>query len=819
MHVLNHVGKYFKVRGPLNVARPVQGWPLIVQAGASDSWGRQLAAETAEMIFSPGGLIADCQSYYNDVKARAAVAGRDPEHVKILTGCLVVVGDTDAEARAKRAKLDSLVHPDSGALLRCRSIGMDASKFDLNAPLPDIPETNQSKSGRDRVVARARRDNLTVGQLAQILGAYGGLSMVGTAKTIADKMEEYFDAKACDGFNIMFPWVPGGLDEFVDHVVPELQRRGVFRKEYEGKTLRENLGLPRPPNRFFLKDGGVQMTQPRLGGHILAAALVAQGIDHVFEVPGESFLDTLDGLHDTSNSLKLVTCRFEAGAVNMAEAYGKLKGRPAAAMVTRGPGACHGSIGVHIAMQDSTPMLLFVGQIPHEDTGRDAFQEVDYRQMFAPLAKWVTQIDHAHRIPEIVAHAVDVAVSGRPGPVVIALSEEMQKHSVSVPDLKRVPVSPAHPDPAALQKLRAMLAMAAKRPIAVVGGSCWTEAGRAALGNFLVRNNIPVTVGFRRQAHYDGAQANFAGDLGVGSDPGLIRKIAEADLILALGSRLGDAVTQGYTLLDMAGAVPIIQVLPDGAEIGRVFRPALGIVSDLNVFAHEVAALEPVTASWSAWTRELRSLREAQRAVPNYEGGLNLGTVMRELETMLSEDAIVTTDAGNFAGWATRFLNFSDRQRYIGPTNGAMGYSVPAAIGASITFPGRMVVSMVGDGGFMMTGQELATAFHHGSAPIVLVFNNNQFGTIRMHQERAYPWRVSGTQVTNPDFSKYIEAFGGHGEVVSETAAFAPAFRRAVGSGKPAVIELRMNPDQITTRATVADLRAGKPPPPSTSGA
>ncbi|MGA3001147.1 MAG: thiamine pyrophosphate-dependent enzyme [Acetobacteraceae bacterium] len=560
------------------------------------------------------------------------------------------------------------------------------------------------------------------------------------------------------------------------------------------------------------------MTQPRLGGHILAAALVAQGIDHVFEVPGESFLDTLDGLHETRNSLKLVTCRFEAGAVNMAEAYGKLKGRPAAAMVTRGPGACHGSIGVHIAMQDSTPLLLFVGQIPHEDTGRDAFQEVDYRQMFAPLAKWVTQIDHAHRIPEIVAHAVDVAVSGRPGPVVIALSEEMQKHSVSVPDLPRVPVSPAHPDPAALQKMRDMLA-AAKRPIAVVGGSCWTEAGRAALGKFLRQNDIPVAVGFRRQAHYDGAQANFAGDLGVGSDPGLIRKIGEADLILALGSRLGDAVTQGYTLLDMAGAVPIIQVLPDGAEIGRVFRPALGIVADLNVFAHAVAALEPVAPSWSAWTRELRSLREAQRAVPNYEGSLNLGTVMRELEALLSEDAIVTTDAGNFAGWATRFLNFSDKQRYIGPTNGAMGYSVPAAIGASITFPGRMVVSMVGDGGFMMTGQELATAFHHGSAPIVLVFNNNQFGTIRMHQERAYPWRVSGTQVTNPNFAKYIEAFGGHGEVVSDTAGFAPAFRRAVDSGKPAVIELRMNPDQITTRATVADLRAGKTPPPDPSGA
>ncbi len=553
-------------------------------------------------------------------------------------------------------------------------------------------------------------------------------------------------------------------------------------------------------------------TAARHGGRVLADALVAQGIDHVFEVPGESFLDTLDGLYDQGGRLKVVTCRFEAGATNMADAYGKLTGRPAAAFVTRGPGACHGAIGVHVAYQDSTPMLLFVGQIPHEDTGRDAFQEVDYRQMFAPLAKWVTQIDHAKRIPEVVAHAMDVATSGRPGPVVIALSEEMQKDRIVVPDIPRRTTSVAFPDPDALLRMRRLLANA-KKPVAVVGGSCWTPAGRAALRQFLLANGVPVTVGFRRQAHYDGTLDNFAGDLGVGSDPGLIAKFREADLILAIGSRLGDAVTQGYTLLDMAGSVPVVQVLPDGGEIGRVFHIALGIVSDLNTFAIAAAALEPVGGGWSAWTQELRSLREAQRAVPNYEGALNLGTVMRELEGMLAPDAIVTTDAGNFAGWATRFLNFSENQRYIGPTNGAMGYSVPAAIGAKIAFPDRMVISMVGDGGFMMTGQEIATAFHHGVAPIVLVFNNQMYGTIRMHQERAYPWRVSGTALTNPDFSRLIEAYGGHGEVVSETVAFAPAFGRAVASGKPALIELRTNPEQITTRATIADLRAGKPPP------
>jgi len=550
----------------------------------------------------------------------------------------------------------------------------------------------------------------------------------------------------------------------------------------------------------------------RKGGRILADALVAQGIDHVFAVPGESYLDVLDGLYDVSKNVKLVTCRFEAGAVNMAEAYGKLTGQPAAAFVTRGPGACHGSIGVHIAQQDSTPMLLFVGQIPFEETDRESFQEVDYRKMFAPLAKWVTQIDQAQRIPELVAHAVDVATSGRPGPVVIALSEEMQRHAAAVADIPRARVIPAHPAPAAMAEAHAMLRKA-RKPLVIVGGSRWSPAGRAALREFLTGNNLPVTVGFRRQALYDGTLANFAGDLGVGSDPSLVAKAREADLILAIGTRLGEPVSQGYTLFDMAGATPLIHVHPEASEIGRVFRPALGIVSDLNAFAIAAAGMEPLEGSWGKWTSELRSLREAGRAVPNYEGTLNLGTVMRQIETMLERDAILTTDAGNFAGWPARFLNFSEDQRFIGPTNGAMGYAVPAAIGAKIAFPDRMVVGFVGDGGFLMTGQEIATAFHHGVAPIILVFNNQMYGTIRMHQERDYPFRVSGTALTNPDFARFIDAFGGHGEVVTHTEEFAAAFERANASGKPAVIELRMNPDQITTRTTISAMRAGKTPP------
>ena len=545
----------------------------------------------------------------------------------------------------------------------------------------------------------------------------------------------------------------------------------------------------------------------RPGGLVLAQALVAQGIDYVFAVPGESYLDVLDGLYEVRDQLRLVTCRFEAGAVNMAEAYGKLTGRPAAAMVTRGPGACHGAIGVHVAFQDSTPMLLFVGQIPFEETDRDSFQEVDYRRMFGPLAKWVTQIDDAARIPELIAHAVDVATSGRPGPVVIALSEEMQKHRVSVPDLPHAPVFAPVPDPAALDRMEAMLAQA-KKPLAILGGSCWTAAGRAAITSFLTARDIPVAVGFRRQGIYDGTLSNFVGDIGVGPDPALVARVKEADLVLAIGTRLGEAVTQGYTLFDKASA-PIVHVYPEASEIGRVFRPALGIVANPNAFAVAAAARPGAAGGWSEWTRSLRALRTAGQAVPEYAGTLNVAAVMRELAGLAAADAIFTSDAGNFATWPARFIDFSEDQRFIGPTNGAMGYGVPAGIGAAISHPGRQVIVFVGDGGMLMTGQEIATAFHEGVAPILLVFNNGMYGTIRMYQERTYPGRVSGTGLTNPDFAKFIEAFGGHGEVVSETGAFRGAFERAVASGKPALIELRMNPDQITSRSTIQQLRAG----------
>ena len=549
--------------------------------------------------------------------------------------------------------------------------------------------------------------------------------------------------------------------------------------------------------------------EARLGGHILADALVTQGVTHAFCVPGESYLDLLDGLYARRNRIELVTCRFEAGAVHMAEAYGKLTGKPGVALVTRGPGACHAAIGVHVAFQDSTPLVLIIGQIPFEETDRESFQEVDYRKMFAPLAKWVTQIDDAARIPELMAHAFDVATSGRPGPVVVAISEEMQKHLATVPDLPPAEVLPPHPAPDAITRMMGLLARA-ERPLVVLGGGAgWSKQGRADIKEFLVANDLPVAVSFRRMGLFDGTHPNYVGDLGVGADAALVKSARESDLFIAIGTRIGETVSQGYTLFDMAGSTPIIHVYPDQAEIGRVYRPALGITADLNTFAAAARAATPVAKpAWTGWRAQLRAGREAQAKPQAYEGALNLAVALQELEKVLPPDTIFTTDAGNFATWPQRFMHVSEGQDFLGPTNGAMGYSVPAAIGAKIVFPERTVVSFVGDGGFLMTGQEIATAFHHKVAPIVLVFNNGMYGTIRMHQERHYPARVSATALTNPDFAKFIESFGGHGELVEATDQLVPAFKRAVASGKPAVIEVRTNPEQVTNRSTIAQLRA-----------
>jgi acetolactate synthase-1/2/3 large subunit len=347
-----------------------------------------------------------------------------------------------------------------------------------------------------------------------------------------------------------------------------------------------------------------------------------------------------------------------------------------------------------------------------------------------------------------------------------------------------------------------------ERPLAILGGSRWTPEGRAAIAEFLSANDIPVTVSFRRQALFDGTSPHYAGDLGVGADPGLVAIAKEADFILAIGTRMGEPVSQGYTLLDMAGRVPLVHVHPEQAEIGRVYRPALGITSDVNGFARAIRAERVAAPGRGAWRRRARAAREAQAVAPNYEGPLNLARALQALERVLPADTIFASDAGNFATWPTRFMHVGEGQGFIAPTNGAMGYGVPAAIGAAITHRDRHVLCFVGDGGFLMTGQEIATAFHHGVAPVILVFNNGMYGTIRMYQERVYPERVSGTALTNPDFARFIEAFGGHGEIVVATDELVPAWQRAVASGKPAIIEIRMNPEQVTNRATIAELRA-----------
>jgi acetolactate synthase-1/2/3 large subunit len=443
-----------------------------------------------------------------------------------------------------------------------------------------------------------------------------------------------------------------------------------------------------------------------------------------------------------------------------------------------------------------------------EETDRETFQEVDYRRMFSPIAKWVTQIDDEKRIPELMAHAFDVAVSGRPGPVVIAISEEMQKRIASVPDIGPANVLPPHPAPDAVARMMAMLGKA-KRPLAVLGGSRWSDKGKADIRDFLLANDLPVAVGFRRQGIFDGNSENYVGDLGVGADPGLVAHAKDADLIIAIGSRLGETFSQGYTLLDMAGATPIVHVYPEQAEIGRVYRPALGITSDLNAFAAAAKAAAPIKKpAWAGWTRDLHATRMKQAEAPSYEGPLNLAKALQDLEKALPANTIYTTDAGNFATWPTRFMHVGAGQDFLGPTNGAMGYAVPSAIGAKIVHPERPVIGFVGDGGFLMTGQEIATAFHHAVNPVILVFNNQMYGTIRMYQERTYPHRVSGTALTNPDFARFIEAFGGHGEIVEKTEEMVPAVQRALASGKPAIVEIRMNPEQVTNRATIADLRA-----------
>jgi acetolactate synthase-1/2/3 large subunit len=544
----------------------------------------------------------------------------------------------------------------------------------------------------------------------------------------------------------------------------------------------------------------------RSGGQILVDQLRIHGADLLFGVPGESYLPVLDALHDSD--LRFVICRHEAGAANMADAYGKLTGRPGIAIVTRGPGATHASVGVHTAFQDSTPLILLIGQVGREMAGRDAFQEVDYGAMFGGLAKWAAQIDSAERVPEYLHRAFTTATSGRPGPVVLALPEDMLAQELETEDAQRYVPMPAHPGTDDLTRLRELLA-GAKRPFAIVGGGGWTEQAAEDFRAFAEANELPVGASFRRQDYIDNASRIYAGHVGIGPDPKLAVRVRDADLLLVVGARLGEMTTGGYTLV--APGQPrqtLVHVHAAAEELGRVYQPALGIVAGSPEFAAAARELEPVDSA--AWRGETEQAHADQRASLQHRAGpgeVQMGDVMAWLRERLPEDAILTNGAGNFSVWAHRFYEFRRFGTQLAPTSGAMGYGLPAAVTAKLLHPDRIVVCFAGDGDFLMSGQELATAVQYELPIVVLVVNNGMYGTIRMHQERTYPGRVSGTDLVNPDFARYAEAFGGHGEVVERTEEFAPAFERAVASGLPAVIELRVDPEAITPRKTLTEIR------------
>jgi acetolactate synthase-1/2/3 large subunit len=558
------------------------------------------------------------------------------------------------------------------------------------------------------------------------------------------------------------------------------------------------------------------MTHPsRTGGQILVDALKVHGVDIAFGVPGESYLDVLDALHDSS--IRFIVNRQEGGAAFMAEAYGKLTGQPGICFVTRGPGATNASIGVHTAFQDSTPMILFIGQVGNDFVDREAFQEIDYRRMFGQMAKWVAQVDRADRMPEYIARAFQVATSGRPGPVVLALPEDMLTSVAQVADTRRFQPVQASPSAAQIAALRTMLAEA-QRPIVIVGGGAWNAHACADLAAFAAANALPVGCAFRFQDLLDNAHPHYVGDVGIGINPKLGARIRDADLVIAIGPRLGEMTTGGYALLD--APVPrqrLVHIHADAEELGSVYQAELMINSGPAQAMAMLAAMAPVDcAAWQGSVAQAKAeLAAFQERPPIFQDGtapLDLWQLVQELMAQVPRDTIITNGAGNYATWAHRFYAYGPMRTQLAPTSGAMGYGVPAGVAAKIVDPGRTVVTFAGDGEFMMTGQELATAVQYGAGVIIIVFNNGMFGTIRMHQERTYPGRVSGTALHNPDFAALAQAYGAHGEVVEATAQFGPALARALAhtraSNLPAVIELRYDGNLITPGATLDALRS-----------
>ncbi|MDQ0472738.1 thiamine pyrophosphate-binding protein [Labrys wisconsinensis] len=547
--------------------------------------------------------------------------------------------------------------------------------------------------------------------------------------------------------------------------------------------------------------------KPRTGGRLIVDALQAQGVDSVFCVPGESYLAVLDALHDAA--IAVTVCRQEGGAAIMAEAAGKLTGRPGIAMVTRGPGATNASHGIHIAQQDSTPMILFIGQVERGMREREAFQEVDYKAFFGSMTKWVVEIDRAERIPELIARAFRVAMQGRPGPVVIALPEDVLTEEAAVADAARVEPAETWPGNADMMRLQSLL-WAARSPLVIAGGSGWSERAVASLVRFAERFDLPVATSFRRQMLFPADHPNYAGDVGIGPNPKLAARVKEADLLVLAGGRMSEMPSSSYTLIDIpTPRQTLVHVHAGAEELGRVYQPALAIHAGPKAFAAALEGLQPPNViAWSERTRaanaEFHAWTDEPKEIP---GAFQYGAALRWLRERLPEDAIICNGAGNYAIWVQRYLRFRRYATQLAPTSGSMGYGVPAAVAAKTLHRDRMVVCFAGDGCFLMNGQEFATAVQYELPIIVVVVDNGMYGTIRMHQERHFPGRVSATMLKNPDFRAYAEAFGGHGERVETTAEFAPAFERALASGKPAILHCRIDPEAITPAATLTSIR------------
>jgi acetolactate synthase I/II/III large subunit len=540
------------------------------------------------------------------------------------------------------------------------------------------------------------------------------------------------------------------------------------------------------------------VTECSVGAHIVRN-LTAAGVQRVFCVPGESYLPLLDALHDHAAEIDTVTCRHEAAASHMAEAHAKLAGTPGVCLVTRGPGATHASIGVHTARQDSTPMVLFVGQVGRGDRGREAFQEVDLATFFRPLAKAVLELDLPERVNEIVGRALLLAQSGRPGPVVVSLPEDV----LALPVVQPPPLLAAPPEAAPraedLAALRRRLG-ASERPLLLLGGSRWDRAALAAIARFAVANQVPVATAFRRKDLFDNTHPLYAGELGLGPDPALVARARAADLLLVVGARLDENTTGGYQLLDPAGTHDhLVHAFPDADELGHVHRPGLAIVAGVKAFASSLAQIEiRVPSARLPWVEQARSAYAAWQVAPEQLGELDLCRVILHLGQVLPDDAILTNGAGNYAAWLHRFYRHRGFRTQLAPTSGAMGYGVPAAIAARLAHPDRTVVALAGDGCFLMSSQELATVAARNLRIVFIVVNNAGYGTIRMHQESRYPGRAIATALTNPDFPAYARSFGLHGARVTRTGEFAAALDAALAAEQSSVIELVVDPRQLT---------------------